>query len=138
VRDLAPEFQTALFQPGVQRCEIGEVRHRLPQARPGILNVLLNLAFLPARSRIAELRFIDVVVRHGEKAHVDLALLAATHPIYGCLHVVIDAALRHAAKDAEPMPVGIEQHLMRLQQIGENGGAKVGHGSGGMSLLRAV
>ena len=31
---------------------------------------------------------------------------------------VVDAAPRHAAEDAEAVPVGIEQHLVGLEQIG--------------------
>jgi hypothetical protein len=39
---------------------------------------------------------------------------------------IIDAAPRDAAKDAEAIPVGIEQHLMRLPRIGpDNEGAAV-------------
>jgi hypothetical protein len=35
----------------------------------------------PTRRRIAELRLIDIVVRHREEAHVDLPLLAAADAI---------------------------------------------------------
>ena len=31
--------------------------------------------------------------------------------------IIVDATLRDSAEDPEPMPVGIEQHLVRLQQI---------------------
>ena len=31
---------------------------------------------------------------------------------------VVDPTLRHAAKDAEAVPMGVEQHLVGLQQIG--------------------
>ena len=33
-------------------------------------------------------------------------------------HVVVDAAAGNAAKDAEGMVVDVEQHLVRLQEIG--------------------
>ena len=33
-------------------------------------------------------------------------------------HIVVYPATRDAAKDAEPVPVGVKQHLMGLQQIG--------------------
>ena len=58
---------------------------RLPQPAPCILNVFLDLPLLPARCRIAEVRFIDKVVRHGEEAHVDLTLLPAADAINCCL-----------------------------------------------------
>ena len=84
----------------------------------GIPNVLLDLAFLPARRRIAELGLVDIVVRHGEEAHVDLPLLAAADPINSRAHVVVDAATRHAAEHAESVPVRVKQHLMGLQERG--------------------
>ena len=58
------------------------------------------------------------MVRHGEEPDVDLAFLAATDAIDRGAHVVIDAAPRHAAENAKPMPVSIEQHLVGLEQIG--------------------
>jgi hypothetical protein len=54
---------------------------------------------------------------HGKEPHVDLALLAATDAVDRGAHIVVNAPLRDAAKNAEPVPVGIEQHLVRLQQI---------------------
>jgi len=56
--------------------------------------------------------------RHGEEAHVDLPLLAEADAVNRRLHVVMDAAPRHATEDAEPMPVSVEQHLVGLQQLG--------------------
>ena len=35
-------------------------------------------------------------------------------------HVVVDAAAGNAAKDAEGVVVGIEQYLVRLQEIGSH------------------
>ena len=63
---------------------------------------------------------------HGLEACVDIALLAAPNTIHGRLHIVKDPTPRNAAKHAEGMPVGIEQHLMCLQRIGpDNEGAAV-------------
>ena len=55
---------------------------------------------------------------HGEKAQVDLSLLAAANTINSCAHIVVNATRRHAAKDPECVPMGIEQHLVGLQRIG--------------------
>lgn len=48
MRDLAPEFEAALFQPGIQGSQIWKIRRRQPKARPCVLNVLLDLAPSPA------------------------------------------------------------------------------------------
>ena len=98
-----PERDTALFQLVDQRREIGKAWHGLPQSVPGILHVLLDLTLLPARGRIAERWLKHVVVRHRKEAHVDLSFFPAP---------------RNAAEDAEPVPMGIEQHLVGLQKIG--------------------
>ncbi|MNL26522.1 hypothetical protein D3C87_1480510 [compost metagenome] len=90
----------------------------MPQPRSGILNVLLDLALLPARSGIAELGRKDVVVRHRKETDIDLSLLAAAHAIDRCLHVIVDATTRHAAERTEAVPMGVKQHFMRLQQVG--------------------
>ena len=44
--------------------------------------------------------------------------LPRADPVDRGLHVVVDAPPRHAAEDAECVPVGIEQHLVGLQQVG--------------------
>lgn len=112
-----PQVLAVLLQPEVQRCQIREVGHLLPQAWTGILNVFLDLPFLPARSRIAELRCKDVVVRHRKEPDVDLSLLAPADAIDRCLHIIVDAASRDAAEHTEAVPMGVKQHLVRLQQI---------------------
>src|SRR6478736_6356521 len=86
----------------------------------GILNVLLDLSFLPAGGRIAELGLEQVVAGHCHEADVDVALLATADPIDCRAHVVVDAAARNAAEDAERMIMGVEQHLVRLQEIGSD------------------
>ena len=84
----------------------------------GILDVLLDLPLLPAGGRIAELGLEQEVADHGREAGVDLPLLAATDLIDGGLHVVVDAAPRNAAQHPEGVVMGVEQHLVGLQQIG--------------------
>jgi hypothetical protein len=49
------------------------------------------------------------MVRHREEAHVDLSLLPATDAVDRGAHIVVDPALRDAAKDTEPVPIGAEQ-----------------------------
>ena len=55
---------------------------------------------------------------HGQEPGVDVPFLTAADPVDGGAHIVIDAALGNAAKHPEGMGVGIEQHLVGLQQIG--------------------
>ena len=40
-------------------------------------NLVLDLALLPTRSRIAELRLEDIVIGHGKKPGVDLPLFTS-------------------------------------------------------------
>jgi hypothetical protein len=84
----------------------------------GVLDVLLDLPLLPARRRIAELRFEQEVTDHRREARVHPSLLPAPDPVYGRSHVVVDAAPGNAAQDAEGVIMGVEQHLVRLLQIG--------------------
>ncbi len=82
MRRAFPQLQTMLFQPDIQRGEVCEVRHSMKQLVTGVPHVLLDLPFLPTRCRIVELGLEDVVVRHGEEAHVDLSFLAAADTIH--------------------------------------------------------
>src|SRR3978361_329580 len=84
----------------------------------GVLDVLLDLPFLPARRRIAELGLEQEVAEHRRKARVDLPLLPATDPIYGGAHVVVDAAPGNAAEHAEGVIMRVEQHLVCLLRVG--------------------
>ena len=69
----------------------GKVRHQLKDLVPGILHVLLDLPFLPARCRVAELRLEDVVAGHRQEPRVDPPDLAPADPVNGGLHVFVDA-----------------------------------------------
>lgn len=51
-------------------------------------------SLLPTRSRIAELRFTDVVVSHRDEAHFDIALFAETNPNRSLNHVSLTASSR--------------------------------------------
>ena len=82
------------------------------------MNILFDLAFLPARRRIAKLRVKKVMAGHRRKTGVDLTLLAYANPINSCAHVVVNPAPRNAAQNPERMIMGVKQHLMCLEKIG--------------------
>ena len=71
---------------------------------------LMVLGFDGSYGRIAERWLKYIVVRHCEKAHVDLSLLSATDTIDCRLHIVVNPAPRDATKDPEPIPMSVEQH----------------------------
>ena len=69
----------------------------MPDTMPGILDILLDLALLPAGGRVTELCLKDVVADHGGEACVDVACFTDANLVDGSLHVVLDAAAGHAA-----------------------------------------
>ena len=83
-----------------------------------ILYVLLDLPLLPPGCRITELGLEQIMAHHREEAGVDGSTLAAPDLVDRGVHVVIDAAARHPAQHAERVIMGVEQHLMGLQEIG--------------------
>ncbi len=118
VRDLVPERLAARLKPPVQGIEALGLRCRLPQAVPRIPYVLLDLPLLPACRRVTELGFKQIMADQGLEAGVDAPLLAAPDLVDGRAHVIVDAPARHPAQHPEGMIVGVEQHLVGLQQIG--------------------
>src|SRR5271154_5537828 len=70
--DLSPLFDAAFLEPGVERSQVREAGQRLPQPPPRILHVLLNLALLPAGSRVTEIRLEQIMAGHGGKARIHL------------------------------------------------------------------
>ncbi|CAG9197806.1 hypothetical protein BVI434_1420001 [Burkholderia vietnamiensis] len=91
----------------------------MPDLTSPVLNVLLDDAFLPACGPVAEFRLEQVVTAHRFEARVDRTLLAAANLVHRGLHVVVDAAPRHAAERGECAGVRIEQHLVTLCGIGD-------------------
>ncbi|EAT08499.1 hypothetical protein SKA58_18700 [Sphingomonas sp. SKA58] len=85
---------------------------------PRILDILLDLPLFPSRSRVTELSFEQIVADHRQEACVDGAFLATPDLVDGRAHIVIDTPARHAAQHAEGVIMGVEQHLMGLQQVG--------------------
>src|SRR5271166_6880874 len=84
----------------------------------GVLNILFDLALLPARRRIAEFRVKQVVAGHSRETSVDLPLFAHANPINSRAHVVVNPAPRNAAEHPERMVMGVKQHFMGLKKIG--------------------
>jgi hypothetical protein len=82
-QDMVTPSENQLFAEGLWK-----VRHLLPQAWSGILDVLLDLTLFPACRWIAELWRKDIMVRHRQEADVDLPLLAPAYAIDRCLHVM--------------------------------------------------
>ena len=115
---LAPQLLATPLQPFIQGVQRGKARHRLPKLMASVLNPFLDLPFFPACRGIAERRLENIVADHGEKARVHLPLLAGQDLIDRGFHIVVDAALRHAAEHPEGVVVGVKQHLVGLQQIG--------------------
>jgi len=92
----------------------------------GILDILLDLSFLPAGSRVAELRLEQIMAGHGLKAYIDVTLLATSNLVDGRAHVIVYSASRNATEYPEGMVVGVKQHLMCLQEIGAyNKGSRI-------------
>jgi hypothetical protein len=118
VRELAPALDAAHLEPRVERGQVRKGRHGLPKLPPGVLHVLLDLAFLPSRGRGAERRLEQVVTGQGRKARVDLPRLARPDAVDGSPHVVENAAARNPAQHAERLGQGVEQHLVGLQLVG--------------------
>jgi len=58
------------------------------------------------------------VAGHGSEPRIDLSDFALADPVYSRLHIVEYSTLRHAAQHPEGLRQCVEQHLVRLQQIG--------------------
>lgn len=97
VPDRLPQVDATVREPVVEVVERVEGRNLLPDAVAAIADVLLDLALLPTRRRVAELGVEQVVADHGLEARVDVPILAASDLVDGRLHVVVDAPPGHAA-----------------------------------------
>src|SRR3546814_2546583 len=86
-----------------------------------ILDVLLDLTLFPACCRVTELGLEQIMTDHGEEAGVAGSSLAATDLVHGGAHIVVNLKARHAAQPAERMIMSVDQHLMGLMKIGQQG-----------------
>ena len=120
VLDLRPLRDALCLKPSVERVEIGKAGHGLPQPPPRILDVPLDLPFLPTRGRVAELGLKQIMARHRPEPRVDLPGLARTDPIDRGPHVIEDPPPRHAAQHPERLGQRVEQHLVGLERISPN------------------
>ena len=111
MRNLAPEFLTATFQPIVQRFKGWKAGRDLPEPMTGVPDVLFDLALLPSRRRIAKIRIEQIMTGHRRKARVNLPLLAGADTIHGGAHIVVNPASRHAAQYPERVIMGVKQSI---------------------------
>ena len=105
---LRPEFYATPLQPGVEGIQVFKHGRDLPQPMPGVLNVLLDLAFFPTRCWVAELSLEDEVIDHDLEAHVHVPSLPLFDLVDSRFHVVEDAPLRYATKHPECMVMRVE------------------------------
>ena len=116
---MGPGVGNALVeQPGVQLVIVLEAQPRREEAFAHQPDLVLYLAFLPARCRRAGDRLNQIVAAHLQEAAVVLAVLADEHRLHRGLHVVVDAARAGTAEEGERPVMGIEDHLLRLSRIG--------------------
>jgi hypothetical protein len=113
-RDLLPQGQTARLEPDVELGQAAKRRRAVPDPPPRVLDILLDLAFLPAGGTVAELGLEQIVARHRREAGVDRALLARADAIDCGAHVVVDATARDATPQRKGVVVRVEQHLLSL------------------------
>ena len=106
-----------LEQPGIQLLIALELEPRREEALADIANLVLDLAFLPARCRRAGRRLDEMVAHQLQEAAVEGPFLADEHGVDRRLHIVVDAALAGALEEGERLLVGVEYHLLGLARI---------------------
>lgn len=87
MRDIVSPLHAALLQPIIQYVKIGELRHGLPKPMTSVPDALLNLAFLRPAAGLQNSGSKHVVVRRGQKAHVNLPFFAAPDTVNRGAHV---------------------------------------------------
>ena len=106
------------LQPAVQLRKAGKAQAWLEEAAARGLHLVLDLTLLPTRRGRAGGRLDHVVVGHDQEAPVEDTLLAGEHARHRGLHVVVDAARRHASEEGKRPRMRVEQHLLCLARIG--------------------
>ncbi len=104
-------------QPGVQFLKALHPQARREEPFPHQADLVLHLAFLPARSRGAGGRLHQIMAAHQGKAAIELPVLAQEDSLDRRLHIVVDAATAGALEEGEGPVMGIEHHLLGLARI---------------------
>lgn len=107
-------------QPGVELVQLFEPQPRREEAFPDRLDLVLDLALLPARRRRARDWIGQVVAAHLQEPTIVATILADEDRLHRRLHVVVDAATAGALEQRERPVVGVEHHLLRFARIGPN------------------
>jgi len=106
-----------LFEPDVKFIKATKGGNLMPKPVSRITNILLDLAFFPARRWITKFRGEHKMSHHDLKPGIDRPLLSAAHFINRGFHIIVDTALGNTTQHPEGMIMRIEQHLMGLQQF---------------------
>src|SRR5690606_7695060 len=88
MRGLLPKLFASKLQPVVQGFQRWKAWCGLKEPMTRILNILLDLAFLPAGRRIAKFRLIEIVAGHCHEADIDVPLFATAYSVDGRAHVM--------------------------------------------------
>lgn len=112
------ERLTLVLKPGIEFGEIAKAWSWSEQPSPDILNLFLNLSFLPAQCRGAGHRFYQAMTAHLRETAIKIPFLAAEYPIDRRGHVVVNTAAAGATKKGESSVMGIKHHLQAFSWIG--------------------
>lgn len=109
---------TAVLEPGVELGITPELRSGHEEPSPDNPNLVLDLSLLPARGRCAGDRVDQVVPVHPLEPAVVRALATGKDRVHRGLHVIADAPRTGSAEEGEGLVLGVEDHLLRLAQVG--------------------
>jgi hypothetical protein len=109
-----------LSEPAVRFGKAFDLRARTEQKIAEIADLILNLAFLPARRRRASDRFDQMMRAQLQEAAVRFSGPPDKDRLNCSPHVVIDPTPTDAAIEFEHLVVGVEDHLLGLAIICAN------------------
>ena len=104
-------------QPAVQFIQALHTKSGREEALADKADLVLNLAFLPARRGRARCLLDKIMAAHLQEATVIGAILADEDRLHRRLHVVVDAAGACALEEGKCAIVRVEHHLQRLARI---------------------
>ena len=104
-------------QPGIQFVVALHPQPRREEAFAHQTDLVLDLALLPARRRLAGHRINQIVAAHLQKAPIVGTLAADEDRLHRRLHVVVDAARAGAFEKRERPVMRVEHHLLGLARI---------------------